>query len=241
MRPPRKRRFETSHRVAEVSGRFVNRGNLRDVVMALSLGLALIHQASMLEIIASLVLLAFGCALHFISKGVLIRNLVLCREGVYAIVRHPYYLANYLIDTSFCLMSGSILLVGAYPFLFFWAYGPTMRKEERELLSRHPDEAIKASLDIPLVFPDADSVKAWPDIFAGFSLRRISSREMARITRFWAVEFLFMLLNDLKEEGLREFISPRDYDGVALAAAFLFLSLVSVVLVRFGALGRRAG
>jgi len=224
-----------------VSAGFVNRGNLRDVVIALSLGLALIQQASMLEIIASLALLAFGCGLHFISKGVLIRNLVLCKEGVYAMVRHPYYLANYLIDTSFCLMSGSILLVGAYPFLFFWAYGPTMRKEERELLSRHPEEAIRAILDIPQVLPEPSFLRAWRDIFTRFSLRRISSREMARITRFWAVEFLFLLLNDLKEEGLREFISPKNYDGVALAAAFLFLSLVSVLLVRFGALGRRAG
>ena len=224
-----------------MSGRFVNRGNLRDVVIALSLGLALIHQASMLEIIASLVLLAFGCALHFISKGVLIRNLVLCREGVYAIVRHPYYLANYLIDTSFCLMSGSVLLVVAYPFLFFWAYGPTMRKEERELFFRHGDGLLETVFGIPQVLPDSGSLKAWREIIGGFSLRRISKGELARIARFWAVEFLFFLFHDLREEGLGDFISPANHDGLVFAGAWLFLSLASLFLVRLQRPARETG
>jgi protein-S-isoprenylcysteine O-methyltransferase Ste14 len=52
-------------------------------------------------------------------------------------VRHPYYLANYLIDTAFCLLSGNSYLLLAYPFLFFWSYGPTFRKEETALKGRH--------------------------------------------------------------------------------------------------------
>ena len=65
----------------------------------------------------------------------MIRNRVLCTQGAYAVVRHPYYLANYLIDIGFCLASGNVYLVLAYPFLFFWAYGPTLRSEESLLAS----------------------------------------------------------------------------------------------------------
>lgn len=219
----------------------INRGNLRDAVILLSLGLALFNRVGTWEIAGSVVMLLIGSMLHFISKGVLVRNLVLCRHGVYGAVRHPFYLSNYLVDMGFCLMSGSMLLPVAYPFLFFWAYGPTMRREERELLSRHGDGFLEAAFGIPQVFPDSGSLKARREIMAGFSLRRISKRELARIARFWAVEFLFLLFHDLREEGLGEFISPTDYDGAVFAGAFLVLSLMSLFLVRLQGAPRETG
>lgn len=219
----------------------INRGNLRDAVIVLSLGLALFNRVGTWEIAGSVAMLLIGSMLHFISKGVLVRNLVVCKHGIYGVVRHPFYLSNYLVDMSFCLMSGSMLLLVAYPFLFFWAYGPTMRKEERELFLRHGDGFLEAAFQIPQVFPDSGSLKAWRGIMAGFSLKRISKRELARIARFWAVEFLFLLFHDLREEGLGEFISPKDYDGAVFASAFFLLFLISLFLVRLQGAPRETG
>ena len=94
-------------------------------------------------------LLAIGCFLHIVAKGVLIRNVVLCNRGIYAVVRHPYYLANYLIDSSLCVLSGNLYLVAAYPFLFFWSYGPTLRKEESFLASKYGDAFHERQLQHP--------------------------------------------------------------------------------------------
>jgi len=219
-------------KVGIVCHQVMNRRNLRDTVIIFSLALALFNRVGNWEIAGSVAMLLVGSVLHFISKGVLIRNLVVCKHGIYAVVRHPFYLSNYLVDMSFCLMSGSLLLAVTYPFLFFWSYGPTMRKEERELFLLHGDALLDAFFSIPQVFPDSGTLKAWREILGGFSLRRISKRELARIARFWAVEFLFLLFHDLREEGLGEFISPVDYDGIAFAAACFLLSLTSLSLAR---------
>ena len=52
-------------------------------------------------------------------------------------VRHPYYLSNFAIDYSFCVLSGNPYLLLIYPFLFFWSYQPTMSEEEHFLHSIH--------------------------------------------------------------------------------------------------------
>ncbi len=210
----------------------VNRGNLRDIVILLSTGLALIHGAASWERVTSVGMLLVGCGLHFMSKGVLVRNQVLCNQGLYGMVRHPFYLSNYLVDMSFCLMSGTILLPALYPFLFFWAYGPSVRKEEKELFSRHRHNFLEFALEVPQVFPDPGSIKGWQDIFAGFSPRRISKRELARIARFWAVECFFLLLHEVREEGFGQLVSLVDYDGPILAGALVLFSLLSFLIIR---------
>jgi protein-S-isoprenylcysteine O-methyltransferase Ste14 len=91
------------------------RSNLRGAVLLLGCGSAYFFPASPLKIGISLLLLGAGCLLHLLVKGVLIRNTVLCKEGIYTFTRHPYYTANYLIDTGFCLLSGNTYLLLAYP------------------------------------------------------------------------------------------------------------------------------
>ena len=118
--------------------RWLHRGRLRDLVVALCLVSALVCPRDTAMLAVALVLFTAGCLLHVLVKGQLIRNVTLCTEGAYSIVRHPYYLANYLVDVSLCLLSGNVYLVLLYPFLFYWAYGPTFAEEEALLASMHP-------------------------------------------------------------------------------------------------------
>ncbi|MBA4417960.1 MAG: hypothetical protein C0392_08630 [Syntrophus sp. (in: bacteria)] len=181
----------------------LNRSNLRDIVVVISLISALFYNAALTEIITSFVLLAFGCLFHLVTKGVLIRNVVLCKDGTYSIVRHPYYMANYLIDSSFCLLSGNVYLLLVYPFLFYWAYGPTIRKEEGYLAGLYGAEFFKYTLDIPQIFPDSYSIKNnWKEVINGFSMRRITRNEISRFARFWATACAVLFVHNVSNGGL---------------------------------------
>jgi protein-S-isoprenylcysteine O-methyltransferase Ste14 len=180
------------------ASRFLTRRNLRDLIIVLSLASAMLFTIGKMTMCTGFAVLTLGCFLHVVSKGVLIRDVVLCNKGIYQVVRHPYYLANYLIDTSFCLLSGNVFLVFLYPFLFFWAYGPTIRKEEQLLFAGHGDSFTKDSMEIPQVFPDVVSARNAKTLFAGFSARRITLKECARIMKFIATGSLFILIQQVK-------------------------------------------
>jgi hypothetical protein len=176
---------------------FLTRSKLRDVVIVLSIGSALFFDVTFPGIMVSLFLLALGSFVHVVSKGVLIRNEVICRNGIYAIIRHPYYLANYLVDASFCLLSGNPYLTLCYPFLFFWSYGPTFRQEERTLKEKHGEAVVEHILSAPGLFPDRRSIRNLKSLFQGFAVKRVSAKEVARILRFCAMWLLILMVNVL--------------------------------------------
>jgi len=220
----------------------LNRGNLRDVVVLLCAGSTLVFPGNLAMIIVGGVILLIGCALHVLVKGVLIRNTILCQEGIYAIVRNPYYLSNYLIDSSFCLLSGNYYLLLLYPFLFFWAYGPTFKDEDSLLHSIYGPEFAKYAAETPQIFPSAGTFRKLGGIFAGFSRKRLTANEFKRVLRFCSIGFFILLLQDVSEEGLREMLiwtKPRDYDGVVYLILFIALAAASILIPR--RMGRPAG
>jgi hypothetical protein len=218
----------------------LTRSNLRDLIILCCLISSMLYGRSVASTVIGSSLLAIGCFLHIVAKGILIRNVVLCSSGIYAMVRHPYYLANYLIDCSFCVLSGNPYLFMTYPFLFFSSYGPILRKEEKFLASKHGESFLNDSFNIPQVFPDKASLKGWKRFFEGFSIRRISLTECSRITRFCSLGCAIMLIHAVKVGNLRElsylFHSTRsDYDEfwfMLLATAFLLLSLIFMRVAR---------
>jgi hypothetical protein len=200
---------------------FLTRSGLRDVVLLLSAASAFFCPLTAAGTGVALFLLLLGSFIHFLTKGVLIRNEVLCREGIYGVVRHPYYLANYLIDSSFCVLSGNRYLLLLYPFLFFWSYGPTFRKEEGTLTAMHGDASVDYVLGTPPVFPDRHSVRnARP--FAGFSWRRISGKEVARITRFYAMTCIILVIH-------RKAPGAADLSFLRLPGTLALLSLAALL------------
>lgn len=215
----------------------LTRSNVRDVVVVCSFASSVIYSHSIATVAIGFGLLAIGCFLHIVAKGALIRNVVLCDRGIYGVVRHPYYLANYLIDSSLCVLSGNLYLVATYPFLFFWSYGPTLRKEESFLASKYGNAFQDDSSNIPQVFPDRDSLKGWRGLFEGFSIRRITLKECSRVTRFCSLGFAIMLIHAVNLRELAPLFHPtrNDYDGFSfmlLAAIFFFLSLVFMLMDR---------
>lgn len=207
----------------------INRSNLRDIIIVVCLISAVLYDLDWVRLAVAGALLVFGCFFHYMTKGVLIRNVVLCREGTYSLVRHPYYMANYLIDSSFCLVSGNVYLLLVYPFLFYWSYGPTIRKEEATLARLHNSDYLQYSLDVPQIFPDAYSVRSMKRVAKGFSAQRITRNEISRFMRFWATGFLIIFIHTLKATSLERLLS---FDPTLIRDNLQgFLLLVSTVVL----------
>ena len=214
----------------------LDRSNLRDVILVLSFACALFCDLTQAEMVVGFLLLVMGCFLHVVAKGILIRNVVLCREGIYGVVRHPYYLSSYLIDSSFCLLSGNTILLLAYPFLFFWAYLPTMRKEEALLAEEHGDAFAAYKQEVPQVFPDRSSLSHLASFFDGFSLERISWKECARVSRFCSLGIFLTIIHDVVGNGLNNFrlsnLMLRDWIDVLFVFIATGLYVASVIFIR---------
>jgi len=214
----------------------INRSNLRDIIIVVCLISAVLYDLDWVRLSVAGALLTFGCFFHYMTKGVLIRNVVLCREGTYGVVRHPYYMANYLIDSSFCLVSGNVYLLLIYPFLFYWSYGPTIRKEEATLARLHDSEYLRYSLDVPQIFPDAYSVRSMKGVGKGFSMQRITRNEISRFMRFWATGFLIIFIHTLKTTDMQRLWSfdlavVRDNPyGFALLLSTVILFVASLLV-----------
>jgi protein-S-isoprenylcysteine O-methyltransferase Ste14 len=213
---------------------FLNRSRIRNVVLFLTLVSAPFCPITDATVVIGFSFLATGCFLHLVAKGILIRNTVLCNYGLYGLVRHPYYLANYLIDWSFCVLSGSYLLTLAYPFAFFWAYGPTMRKEEALLASEHGDDFSRYVSEVPRVFPDRSSVRRLGSLLKGFSPQRVTWKECARLTRFCSAAILITLVHDVTVNGVSSVSLRNVVENATYAASFgaaMVLYTASLVLM----------
>ncbi len=211
--------------MGRISDTLLTRSRLRDVVILLSIGSALFYPVTVAEEVISLLLLIAGAFLHYVTKGVLIRNEVLCKEGIYSVVRHPYYMANYLVDSSFCLLSGNPYLLLLYPFLFFWCYGSTIRTEENTLTEAHGGSSMGYMLTTPQVFPDRYSIYRFGHILDGFSSKRISHKEMARIIRFFAMGLLILTIHRVTWHAFE----TGDLHSVMDIEVILFLLIVALL------------
>ncbi len=216
----------------------ITRSTLRDIVLLASCISAAFLDVGRVGIAVGFSLLGVGCALHILSKGILVRNVVLSDKGIYGFVRHPYYLSNYLIDSSFCVLSGNPYLLLLYPFLFFWAYGPTLRKEEALLASRHEVAFARHSAEVPQVFPDRASLSSVKTICAEFSKRRITWKELGRILRFMSLGAFVLLIHEVRADGINglwDMVRPTrlDYDEFLVASlAVVFYGASRIFLSR---------
>ena len=150
-------------------------------------------------------------------------------------VRHPYYLSNYIIDSAFCVMSGNIYLVFCYPFLFFWAYGPAFKDEENHLRSIHGEQYDSFAYSTPQVLPGSHSFPGFRQLAIGFNVGRITPNELARIGRFWGVAFFIAMLQELRLDGLDVLRWPelqKDWDVLVFVGLALLMFASSLIIPR---------
>ena len=199
---------------------------LRDMTLVLALVL-LTPDAELMTTGGGVFLI--GVTLHFWSKGCLVRTWTLTTWGPYKLVRHPFYLANFLIDEGICLISGNLWLAALYVVAFLVVYLPTIRREEQHLTSLHGDAYTSYARTVPALLQYRVHALSGIQRFSWANMRR--ERETSRLLRILAIPWYFIIASTLFHE------TPYDPTGRAplLRTAMgiaLVLNVSSIILRR---------
>ena len=211
--------------------RFIKRGAIkigpRAVIRDLTLiaGLVFINIDWTLFSIGIIIFL-IGASLHLWSKSCLVRNAVVTICGPYRLVRHPFYLANIIIDIGLCFISGNLYLLAAYIPLSLLTYTLTLRKEEKYLKGRHGDEYIKYAKDTPALFPYKIHRIFGPLDATWQNVRK--EHEVPRLLRILSLPLVFLIVHYLYESRLDAFRRPLVISIVAVA---LLLTIASQLIM----------
>jgi protein-S-isoprenylcysteine O-methyltransferase Ste14 len=203
----------------------LNRGGLRFylVLIALIAGTLWAQTTSPRTILAGLTPLVAGILLHTWAKGCLRQNRVVAMIGPYRFVRHPFYLANALIDAALAIMSGWWPLVVVLPLWWLVIYLPVIRGEERYLTEHFPAEYPSYRQRVPCLFPWRLPLPYSGDGFLWSNPNIRGGEELPRAIRILAYPFLFFVVDGLRIAG------PRWLDEGWNLAALSGLIMIHVV------------
>ena len=193
-----------------------------------------------------------GMLLHIWAIGCLVRNTQLTTWGPYRFVRHPFYLANLLIDMGICAVGAGhykagICLFTIYFTLFYFIYYRRMKKEEAHLTELFPNDypqyIQKVPRFIPLLF------KRYPKAEKGFSWAVLISagNEITRILRLLIYPLVLYFLFRRFPGGIFSFLAKKadyiklpsdivqgliDYQEIIIIAIIIVFSVVSILFHR---------
>jgi protein-S-isoprenylcysteine O-methyltransferase Ste14 len=187
----------------------LNRGGLRFylVIVALIAGALLARATSPRSILAGLPCLLLGVWLHIWAKGCLRQNRVLATTGPYRFVRHPFYLANALIDAGLVIMAGWWPLAVLLPVWWLAIYLPVIRREERFLADNFPSEYPAYKGRVPCLIPwrrplSRPASGSAADGFRWSNPNIAGGEELPRAVRILAYPLLFFAAQGLCHSGL---------------------------------------
>lgn len=171
-------------------------------------------------------LVAAGAALHLWSKGCLRQHTELTVGGPYAWVRHPFYLANALVDAGILFLAGNPWLAAVVVPLWCSVYARTIRREERGLSALYGRAYQFYQSHVPSIIPYLGFIRWDPaQRFSWYNRNLRLGREAARLLRLLAYPLLFFYVAQLKQGHV------ADPSGLtALGAVVLFHSLAWMIL-----------
>jgi protein-S-isoprenylcysteine O-methyltransferase Ste14 len=98
-------------------------------------------------------LLLAGMAMQLWAKGCLHQEKEVTSGGPYRFVRHPFYLANFILDISIVVMSGWWVLAVVAPVWWLIVYVRVMRREEGVMAGLFGDAYADYRGRVPMLFP----------------------------------------------------------------------------------------
>lgn len=203
-----------------------NRSRLRTWLVAggIVAGLMSWSQPTTIALAVAGLFLVTGFLMHFICKAHLIQNEVLTLSGPYQWVRHPFYLANFMIDFGLCMVVNRWAFTAVY--FLFWsiAYYRQMRKEESFLLDAYGERYRTYMKQVPMLFPwtfspfDAEQETEYS--LSNDNIAR--GKEGPRLLRYSSYPFLFLFCSVIGEYGFADVMASPAYHLVPFA---FFVSL----------------
>ncbi|MDI6787265.1 MAG: isoprenylcysteine carboxylmethyltransferase family protein, partial [Planctomycetota bacterium] len=170
----------------------------------------------------------------------LVRNTQLTTWGPYRFVRHPFYLANFLIDIGICSASANPYIFGIYIILFYLIYYRRMLKEEQHLTQLFPLDYPLYTKSVPRFIPLI--FKKYPKSDKGFSFSLLiaAGNEITRVTRLLiyplVLYFLFRRFPDGIISGYRKVYQNDiitgliNYQEIIIISIIIVFSVVSILV-----------
>ena len=183
----------------------LNRGGLRFFLVLAGLGRGCTSGAT---ILAGLPFIVLGTAIHFWAKGCLRQNQVVAMGGPYRFVRHPFYLANALIDAGVAVMSGWWVIQVVLPFWWLAIYLPVMRMEEDYLTAAFGSVYEEYKRRTARLIPWRRPLPPGGEGFRWSNPNIASGDEVGRALRLAAYPLLFFVVMQFRREGLSLFLHP---------------------------------
>jgi hypothetical protein len=214
-----------------------DRGGLRTWLLIVGL---LAGRATPASIVFGLPLMLGAIALHLWSKGCLHQEKEVTACGPYRFVRHPFYVANLLVDSGIAVMSGWWLLLLAFPLWWLCVYVPVMRKEELIMRGIFGEAYSTYQACVPMLIPYRWPVRTGGGA-GGFAWRNPNIRrvEIPRALRSLSYPLMFLIAYRVRLRGLGMIVLPRRFDILTVLAC-ISLYIVSG-LVKRHARRNRAG
>lgn len=170
--------------------RLISRSRIHNLALVAALLTA--FRMTPLSLACGLAVFGLGFLLQLWSKAVLRRDKELGTRGPYALCRHPFYLANGLMDLGLCAMAGFWPVIVLYPVLFLLAYIPTARHEESVLASLFPDSQAAYLQNTPRFFPTTGRIfREWRSPLSRTVL--LNERQLSRSLRHASFPLLVIL------------------------------------------------
>jgi protein-S-isoprenylcysteine O-methyltransferase Ste14 len=221
----------------------LNRGPLRSWLVLLGILFIDFHAATF---VAGVLMVTFGSAFHFVCKCYLQQNRELTVSGPYRFTRHPFYLANLIVECGLLIIIGNPWIALAYLALWLWIYGRAIRDEEATLAGLFGDAFANYSRCVPRLFPFPGKCLSRAQLSGPtFSLRNrniAEGAEIQRALRMLSYPVLFLAAAIAHERGLT-LLTSRDANFAAALVCFLTLNALGfavTALLRNRAQSRRA-
>ena len=195
----------------------IQRGYLRAILVVAAL--ILIQRVNLLALALGTPVVFLGALLHLWTQGCLAPPNELTTWGPYRFVRHPFYVANALVDIGICIIANNWLLYAVYPALFVVVCAFTIVREERSMAQR-PGEAWQIYRKrVPMIIPYRWPAPSPPN--RGFRWQNLAREgELSRSIRLFAYPLLFHLWGQIMERGTIFWRKQETVDILELALLF---------------------
>ena len=171
-------------------------------------------------------LILCGACLGFLARAHLGAGRQLTSSGPYAVVRHPQYLADLLVNGGLALMTGYWPLIALVPLWWGLVYLPAVRAEDARLQAQFSGEAQAYQKQVSAWLPRPRQFKAgWQTVFA---VSPGWQREAGRFFRLLCYPLILLLGWRLLDQGAEILLAPHVVDGLLMStvAGLVFSALV---------------
>ncbi|CAA9197759.1 hypothetical protein FLACOL7796_01832 [Flavobacterium collinsii] len=132
--------------------------------------------------------------------------------GAYSIVRHPLYLANFIIWLGMIIITGDFWFIIAFGLLYFIYLERIMMAKEKQLKSKFGFKYSRWAENVPAILPN---VWLYKKPHSAFNWEKISQRETGRLCSTFFIFFVFEISCQVME-------GKNNYSFVLLVISAIF-------------------